>query len=67
MRDIRGRTFEFSLRIIKLCQQLEEAGGVGRTLGWQLLRSGTLDGWGIQWTVPKTLTFFLLTFSFSFL
>jgi four helix bundle protein len=48
MRDIRERTFEFALRIIKLSQQLEEAGGVGRTLGWQLLRSGTSIGANIE-------------------
>lgn|GEM_PF-3569944 len=48
MRDIRERTFEFALRIIKLCQQLEEAGGIGRTLGWQLLRSGTSVGANVE-------------------
>lgn len=48
MKDIGERTFEFALRIIKLCQQLEESGGVGRTLGWQLLRSGTSVGANVE-------------------
>src|SRR5712691_8910723 len=44
MRDIRERTLDFALRIIKLCQQLDKEQGVARTLGWQLLRSGTSIG-----------------------
>ena len=48
MQDIRERTFDFALRIIKLCQQLEEEGGVSRTLGWQLLRSGTSIGANVE-------------------
>jgi four helix bundle protein len=48
MKDIRERTFEFALRIIKLSQQLEEQAGVARTLGWQLLRSGTSIGANIE-------------------
>jgi four helix bundle protein len=48
MKDIRERTFDFALRVIKLCQQLEEEGGVGRTLGWQLLRSGTSIGANVE-------------------
>ena len=48
MKDIRERTFDFALRIIKLCQQLEQEGGVGRTLGWQLLRSGTSVGANVE-------------------
>ena len=48
MRDIRERTFEFSLRIIRLCQQLEEQPGVARTLSWQLLRSGTSIGANVE-------------------
>lgn len=39
--DLPDRTFAFAVRIVKLCQTLDEAAGVGRTLGWQLLRSGT--------------------------
>ena len=48
IRDIRDRTFDFSLRIIRLSQQLEEQGGVARTLSWQLLRSGTSIGANVE-------------------
>jgi four helix bundle protein len=48
MKDIRERTFDFSLRIIRLCQQLEEQAGVARTLSWQLLRSGTSIGANVE-------------------
>lgn len=44
MRDIRERTFDFALRIVKLCQQLDSQPGVARTLGRQLLKSGTSVG-----------------------
>ena len=44
MTDIRERTFDFALRIVKLCQQLDLQPGVARTLGRQLLRSGTSVG-----------------------
>ena len=44
MKDIRERTFDFALRIVKLCQELDSQPGVGRTLGRQLLRSGTSIG-----------------------
>ena len=48
MKDIRERTFEFSLRIIRLCQELEKQPGVARTLSWQLLRSGTSIGANVE-------------------
>ncbi len=48
MTDIRQRAFNFALRIVKLCQQLEEEQGVARTLGWQLLRSGTSIGANLE-------------------
>src|SRR5712691_11153324 len=48
MRDIRERTLDFALRIIKLCQQLDKEQGVARTLGWQLLRSGTSIGANVE-------------------
>lgn len=48
MRDIRERTLNFALRIIKLCQQLDKQQGVARTLGWQLLRSGTSIGANVE-------------------
>jgi len=42
--DIQKRTFQFSLRIIKLCDALDKQPGVSRTLANQLLRSGTSIG-----------------------
>ncbi|HEV7744862.1 MAG TPA: four helix bundle protein [Pyrinomonadaceae bacterium] len=48
MKDIRERTFEFSLRIIRLCQGLQEQAGVSRTLSWQPLRSGTSIGANVE-------------------
>ena len=48
MRDIRERTLDFALRIIKLCQQLDGQQGVARTLGWQLLRSGASIGANVE-------------------
>ncbi|PLZ14738.1 four helix bundle protein, partial [Fischerella thermalis WC245] len=38
------RTFTFSIRIVKLCQFLDDKPGVARTLAQQLLRSGTSIG-----------------------
>lgn len=35
------RTFDFAVRIVKLCQSLDEKRGVPRVLGPQILRSGT--------------------------
>jgi four helix bundle protein len=46
--DIRERTPQFALRIIQLCQHLEARGGVARTIGWQLLRSGTAMGANVE-------------------
>jgi hypothetical protein len=40
MRDIGDRAFQFAVRIVKLCQMLDEEPGVSRTLANQLLRSG---------------------------
>ncbi len=34
-------TFNFSVRIIKLCSFLEEKSGVSRTISQQLLKAGT--------------------------
>lgn len=47
-RDICERTFQFAVRIIKLCQHLEEHSGVNRTLGNQLLRAGTSIGSNVE-------------------
>ncbi len=41
---ITDRTFEFAIRIIRLCQYLEKQDRVSRTLANQLLRSGTSVG-----------------------
>ena len=46
--DIRQRTFAFAVRIVKLCHYLDESRGVARTLGWQLLRSGTSIGANVE-------------------
>lgn len=43
-RDLPERTFEFARRIVKLCQLLDQAPGVSRTLANQLLRAGTSIG-----------------------
>ena len=42
--DLPERTFQFALRIVKLCQTLENKRGVSRTLANQVLRSGTSIG-----------------------
>ncbi len=47
-KDIYKRTFEFALRITKLCQVLMERPGVGQTIGRHLLRSGTSIGANIE-------------------
>lgn len=47
-KDLPERTFEFSRRIVKLCQHLDEKPGVSRTLANQLLRSGTSIGASVE-------------------
>jgi len=42
--DLPDRTKDFALRIIKLYQMLDEKPGIARTLGKQLVRSGTSIG-----------------------
>jgi hypothetical protein len=42
--DLPERTFEFAVKIVNLCQLLEEKPGVSRTLANQSLRSGTSKG-----------------------
>ena len=46
--EIGGRAFEFAVRIVKLCQVLDETPGVSRTLANQLLRSGTSIGANLE-------------------
>lgn len=47
-RDIRERSFEFAVRIVKLCEALDSKPGVSRILANQLLRSGTSVGANIE-------------------
>jgi four helix bundle protein len=47
-RDLEERLFAFSLRIIRLCQTLQEKPGVARTLSYQLPKSGTSIGANYQ-------------------
>ena len=46
--DLPDRTFTFAKRIVKLCQTLEELGGVTQTLSRQLIRSGTSIGANVE-------------------
>ena len=46
--DIRQRTFDFAVRIVKLCRVLDEQPGVSRTLAKQLIRSGTSIGANVE-------------------
>lgn len=46
--DLPERTFAFAVRIVKLCQALDNTPGVGRTLSRQLLRSGTSVGANVE-------------------
>jgi four helix bundle protein len=47
-RDVCERTFQFGVRVVKLCQALDERPGVSRTLASQLLRSGTSVGANVE-------------------
>lgn len=47
-RDIKERTFQFALDVVRLCQGLESRPGAWRVLGKQLLRSGTSIGANVQ-------------------
>ena len=44
VKKITERTFEYAVRIVRLCQVLEKQDRVSRTLANQLLRSGTSVG-----------------------
>src|SRR5581483_4636197 len=46
--DIRKRTFDFAVRIVKLCQYLHDKPGVSRILSGQLLRAGTSIGANVE-------------------
>ena len=47
-RDIKERTFVFALEIIRLCRRLDGNRVTVRTLGQQLLRSGTSIGANVE-------------------
>jgi four helix bundle protein len=42
--EIEGRTFEFALRVVKVCLARDKRSGVGRTLSNQPLRSAPAVG-----------------------
>jgi four helix bundle protein len=46
--DIKDRSFDFAVRIIRLCKELEQTNGVSRTLANQILRCGTSIGANIE-------------------
>ena len=48
VKDIKERTFQFALRIIKLCQHLDKKPAVPRTLSYQLLKAGTSVGANVE-------------------
>ena len=45
---MKERTFQFSIRVVRLCQTLAASPGVSRTLANQLLRSGTSIGANVE-------------------
>jgi len=45
---ITERTFELAVRVVKLCQVLDENPGVARTLPRQPIRSGTSIGANVE-------------------
>jgi four helix bundle protein len=47
-RDIGPRTFEFALRVVRLCHKLAQTPGAARTLSQQLLRAGTSIGANVE-------------------
>lgn len=47
-RPITERTFEFAVRIVKLCQVLSRVAGVNQPLIKQLIRSGTSIGANVE-------------------
>src|SRR5438128_12031127 len=46
--DIDQRTYQFSLRIVALCRQMDAVIGVPRTMARQLLRCGTSVGANVE-------------------
>ena len=48
IKDLPKRTFDFSIQIVRLCQELEKFSEVSKLLSRQLLRSGTSIGANIE-------------------
>lgn len=46
--DIQQRSFDFSIRIIRLCTELDQTPGCARTLSNRLIRSGTSIGANVE-------------------
>jgi four helix bundle protein len=46
--DIAARSFQFALRVVRLCEVLMKRSDVGRVIGRQLLRSGTSVGANVE-------------------
>jgi four helix bundle protein len=46
--DLPDRTFQFAIRIVALCRELDAKPGVSQTLARQLLRSGTSIGANVE-------------------
>ena len=51
--NIVERSFEFAVRVVRLCRFLEKQDRVSRTLANQLLRSGTSVGANIEEALSK--------------
>ena len=47
-KEIVKRTYKFAIRIVKLCQVLDDMPGVSRIMSKQLLRSGTSIGANVE-------------------
>lgn len=47
-KDIIERSFQFAVRMVTLCQYLDQTAGVSRTLANQLLRAGTSIGANVE-------------------
>ncbi|MEZ7843149.1 MAG: four helix bundle protein [Opitutales bacterium] len=46
--DIQTRSFDFAVRVVRMCAELDKSAGVSRTLSNQVLRSGTSIGANIE-------------------
>jgi len=41
-------SFQFATDIVRFCYHLEQSGSIGRTISWQLIRSGTSIGANVE-------------------